>query len=216
MKVVYCAVGKSRSTSEKSKPSISTSVIKQMYFSYAAVRYMLSSKTASDQYGGLRANLDVHYVRDVWDLLEDPLTNFFATQFGIAPAIEKMKINCDLRIPVKASDIFNVLLPQYLTHDDSEIKLKKKEIKWDSSLRKSSSDVFTSRVDQKNYRIRCLYISQYASEVDPSLILKSIKTRANFVEDFIVETPKRKLDVPSSSPDESSPGYFLFLLFFEL
>ena len=79
MKVVYCAVGDRR----KNSGANSSFVMKQMQFSYAAVRYFLSPKQASEQYGDLRANLDVQFVREVWDLLEDPVTSFFATQFGL-------------------------------------------------------------------------------------------------------------------------------------
>lgn len=244
MKVVYCAVADSQGKGAKVQ-SLSQAVIKQMSFSFSAAKYMLSSKSASDQYGGLRANIDVAYIKNVWDLLEDPITNFFATSFGFAPAMEKMKINCDLRIPVKAHQIFSVSLPQ--SSDDYVLKKKAKKKKrasilWEesppssdyqinlsndsnnndddkknddhhdkkkkkknthnqqqpSSVISSSSSVMI-KVENENdlyadkvYRIRCRYISEYASDVDSSLILKSLKSRANFIEDFIAEAPKKK------------------------
>ena len=203
MKVVYCAVADSRYPDKKSKEQAIKGIIKQMYFSWAAVKYSLSSKKSSNQYGDLRANLDVNYVKDVWDLLEDPLTNFFATQFGFAPAMEKMKINVDLRIPVKATEIFDVKLPQYQ-------KKKEKKIEWEDD-----EDVDTP-FSGKHYRIRCRYISQYANDVDPALILKSLKSRTNFVEEFVPELPekeRRRSHTINSSVDfgEIPEGYYLIL-----
>ena len=97
MKVVYCAVGDRRKNANL--------IFKQMQFSYAAVRYLLSPKQASEQYGDLRANLDVQFVREVWDLLEDPVTSFFATQFGLVATTGRMTTNLTVRVPVPTSEI---------------------------------------------------------------------------------------------------------------
>mmetsp|Transcript_78954 Transcript_78954/g.118693 ORF Transcript_78954/g.118693 Transcript_78954/m.118693 type:complete len:828 (+) Transcript_78954:898-3381(+) len=102
MKVVYCAVA----SSIQQNKGISAAMKKQMQFSYSAMRYFIKPKEASEKYGSLRESLDIKFVRNVWDLLEDPMTSFFATQFGFAPAMEKMKVNFEVRIPVKAGEIF--------------------------------------------------------------------------------------------------------------
>lgn len=102
MKVVYCAVYDSFSVKNRLNPAM----VQRMRFSASAAYYMLSSKGASDKYGSLRKGLDVSFVRDVWDLLEDPVTSFFATNLGFAPSVERMKTNCIVRIPVSNRDIY--------------------------------------------------------------------------------------------------------------
>mmetsp|Transcript_25604 Transcript_25604/g.32627 ORF Transcript_25604/g.32627 Transcript_25604/m.32627 type:complete len:516 (-) Transcript_25604:64-1611(-) len=111
MKVVYCAVD----SSINSGKGISASIQKQMQFSYSAMRYFIKPKEASEKYGELRKQLEVKFVQNVWDLLEDPMTSFFATQFGFAPAMERMKINLEVRIPVKAGEIFHQVDEQQKT-----------------------------------------------------------------------------------------------------
>merc|ERR1712137_446706 len=101
---------------------------------------MVYNKETADTYSGLRQNLDVNFVRDVWDLLEDPVTSFFATSLGFAPSIERMKINCELRIPVPKANVY----PELIVPGNPSALVTK-------------------------YKIRCLFISPYLHKIDSSL-----------------------------------------------
>lgn len=201
MKVVYCAV---HSSIQENK-GISSAMKKQMQFSYSAVRYFLKSKDASEKYKNLRKELDVKFVRNVWDLLEDPMTSFFATSFGFAPAMERMKVNLEVRIPVQSGIIFNQvdqqqqklyrtrslssaafekqvgLIPDSSEEEEGEEEKKgKKGKKGKKKGAQAHNIVLPADGNDESYLIRCRFLNPFNSPVDPSLVIKT-NTRSNFM-----------------------------------
>ena len=187
MKTVYCAVA-SAAQDGKSSASFMNAMKKQMQFTTSAARYFLKSKDASTKYENLRKNLTVETLRSVWDLLEDPMTSFFATTFGFAPAMESMKVNFGIRIPVKSDLIFNQVNQQqqrlYRSRSLSAAAFKKEQKGGeddddDSSSGQGHNVVLPASDGGETYLIRCRFLNPTDSPVHPDLIDKTY-TRNNF------------------------------------
>ena len=90
LKAVYCAVHEAESWKD------SLLVFNNAVFYPAAARYFLSPDQASKQYGVIRQTLDVFVQRQVWNLMEDPVIEFFATALGLNP--RKLPLPIDHRV----------------------------------------------------------------------------------------------------------------------
>lgn len=90
LKAVYCAVAEAESWKD------SFVVFNNAIFYPAAARYFLAPRLASDNYTKIRQNLDLFVQRQVWNLLEDPVIEFFATALGLNP--RKLDLNADCRL----------------------------------------------------------------------------------------------------------------------
>ena len=183
MKVVYCAVNScvtnnQPGTSGLTLESVTAALQKQMLFSASAVKYLLQPKDASKQYGKLRREkiTDERFVRNVWDLLEDPMTAFFATKFGFAPSIKKMRTNCTVRIPVDPADLFfDCTEQQKIKYAKKEKFLQTSPVIQEEPVEQNGDldlQIPVSDPEKSRYLIRCRYISPFATDVDPSLVVK--------------------------------------------
>ena len=189
MKVIYCAVN--HSFNEKTLMNSYAPMYKQMKFTASAAYHMMANKVTADAYGDLRKHLDdehdVEFVRNVWDLLEDPVTSFFATSLGFAPSMEKMKTDKELRIPVPFQWVFpGNDLTQSSNENSPELSSSASSTSSTSSKqqqKRPSVDLCSSSSSaSKSYFIRCRYISPFTHNVDNSLLVNQNLDRTNFEE----------------------------------
>ena len=106
MKVIYCAVhSKTR--------NMDHNMFKHMKFTASAAYHFVAQKHRTSTYSDLRRDSNVNFVREVWEILEDPLTKKFATSLGFAPSVEKMKTNSSIYIPVLKKSVFDYFDEDY-------------------------------------------------------------------------------------------------------
>src|SRR3990167_6084694 len=169
--------------------------------------------TGREKYATVRKNLTLEIQRDVWNLLEDPVIEFFATVVGLNPKKLKLRLETDLYIE-------NELIPLnnwYFNDLNEEIK---------NPLDQVASKKHFGDLHLKKYSVKCKFLANRDLVVSHSLFPSSAdldqekrfyrpSTLTN-VRHFFSSTNLHSDDVPyheDASDPTGRPGIFFFLSF---
>ena len=116
--------------------------------------------TGREKYATVRKNLTLEIQRDVWNLLEDPVIEFFATVVGLNPKKLKLRLETDLYIE-------NELIPLnnwYFNDLNEEIK---------NPLDQVASKKHFGDLHLKKYSVKCKFLANRDLVVSHSLFPSS-------------------------------------------